>query len=100
MTSKKLDLFKNQYDRQTLKDHLYDLDVMDILRTQVIDASFAVKYIMNPKYDLDDQYTITADLILHYQPHLTRSEILVQLLQYESDQDSVDDFETVSLRQT
>lgn len=96
MSTNTLDLFRNHYDRETLKAHLYALDVMDILKTQVLDASFAVKYIMNPKYDLDDQYTITADLILHYQPHLTRKEILTQLLLYDSDQDSVDDFETVS----
>ena len=91
-----LDLFRNSYDRDTLKKHIYELDLLDILKTQYLDASFVVKYIMNPKYDLDDRYTFTADLVISYQPHITRSEILKELILYDSDNDSVDDFETVS----
>lgn len=91
-----LDLFKNSYDRETLKKHLYELDLLDILQTQYLDASFVVKYIMNPKYDLDDRYNFTTDMVISYQPHIQRHDIVKELIFYDSDNDSVEDFETVS----
>ena len=91
-----LDLFNNQYDRQILKDNIYAINFMDLLKTQTIDASFAVKYLMNKNYDLNDEYTITADIIIKYQPHIKMFEILNETMKYDPDNDSVDDFETVS----
>jgi hypothetical protein len=49
-----LDLYNNKYDRQTLKDNIYAVKLLDILKTQVIDVTFAVRYILNTKYQLDD----------------------------------------------
>ena len=54
-----LDLYKNQYDRQTLKDNIYAVDFFDLLRTQKIDATFAVRYLLNKNYDLDDKYNVS-----------------------------------------
>jgi hypothetical protein len=94
-----LDLFNKQYDRQTLKDHIYAIDFFDLLRTQKIDATFAVRYLLNKKYDLDNKYKIiTPGLILRLQPHIKREELQYEILNYDSDDDSVTDFETVSNR--
>ena len=93
-----LDLFNKKYERQILKDNIYAINFMDLLKTQTIDASFAVKYLMNKNYDLNDEYTITADIIIKYQPHIKMFEILNETMRYDPDNDSVDDFETVSNR--
>ena len=69
---------------------------MDVLKTQHIDASFAVKYLMNKNYDLDDAYNITPQIVIKYQPHIKMFEILQEIMNYDPDNDSVDDFETVS----
>jgi hypothetical protein len=92
-----LDLYEKQYDRQTLKDHIYAIDFFDLLRTQKIDATFAVRYLLNKKYDLDDKYKIlTPRLIVRLQPHIKIEDLRYEILNYDSDDDSVTDFETVS----
>ena len=94
-----LDLYNNKYDRQTLKDNIYAVKLIDILKTQVIDVTFAVRYILNTKYQLDyDDNIITAQTVLKYQTHITCEELENALYEYESDDDSVDDFETVANR--
>jgi len=92
-----LDLFNKQYSRQILKDHIYAVDFFDLLRTQKIDATFAVRYLLNKNYDLDDKYKIlTPELILRMQPHIKIEDLHNEILNYDSDDDSVSDFETVS----
>ena len=93
-----LDLYNNKYDRQALKDNIYAVKLIDILRTQIIDVTFAVRYILNPKYQLCDCDDITAPIVLVYQKHITYDELQKALQDYESDDDSVDDFETVANR--
>jgi hypothetical protein len=94
-----LDLYNNKYDRQTLKDNIYAVKLLDILKTQIIDVTFAVRYILNTKYQLDDEdETITAPTVLKYQTHITYDELQKTLQDYETDDDSVDDFETVANR--
>lgn len=94
-----LNLYKNQYDRQTLKDHIYAIDFFDVLRTQKIDATFVVRYLLNKKYDLDDKYKIiTPELVVRLQPHIKIEDLRNEILNYDSDDDSVTDFETVSNR--
>ena len=91
------DLYNKQYDRQTLKDHIYAIDFFDLLRTQKIDATFAVRYLLNKKYDLEDKYKIlTPEIIGRLQPHIKIEDLRNEILNYESDDDSVTDFETVS----
>jgi len=69
---------------------------MDILKTQTVDISFAVRYLLNKKYQLHNDDNITAPLILKYQPHIKYDDLQKALLDYDSDDDSVTDFETVS----
>ena len=94
-----MDLKNKKYDRATLKENIYLFNLCDILKTQTVDSSFAVKYLLNPKYQLEEnERKITPKMILQYQPHISNVELLDQILSYDSDDDSVDDFETISNR--
>lgn len=89
-----LDLYHQHYDRETLKKHIYSVNLIDILKTQIIDASFAVRYLLNPKYQLKSEETIiSSKLVLHYQPHISEKELLREIDIYDSDDDSVDHFD-------
>jgi hypothetical protein len=88
-----IDLFSKQYDRETLKKHIYAIKLIDILKTQKIDVTFAVRYILNTKYQLHEEDNITAPVVLQYQPHITYKSLQKELLNYDSDQDSVDNFD-------
>lgn len=94
-----LDLYNIKYSRQELKDNIYAVKLMDILKTQIIDVTFAVRYILNKKYQLSDDDDITAPIVLKYQPHIKYDELQKALQDYESDDDSIDDFQTVSERE-
>ena len=91
-----LDLYNNKYDRETLKQYIYSVKLIDIIKTQTIDVKFAVRYILNEKYQLHEDDNITAPMVLQYQPHITYQELQNELMNYESDDDSIEDFETVS----
>jgi hypothetical protein len=94
-----LDLYNKKYDRQTLKENIYAVNLIDILKTQTIDITFAVRYILNSKYQLtkEDQ-EINSFTVLKYQKHIKKEELYKAMDDYESDDDSIDDFETVSKR--
>lgn len=93
-----LDLYKKKYDRKILKDNIYNVKLIDILKTQTIDVTFATRYILNKKYQLIEGDNLVANDVLKYQPHITYDQLQKALCDYESDDDSVDDFETVSNR--
>jgi hypothetical protein len=91
-----LDLYNKKYDRNTLKDNIYSVKLIDILKTQTIDASFAAKYILNKKYQLHCEDKISIPIVLIYQPHIDANLLIKIMKNYDSDDDSVADFETVS----
>lgn len=91
-----LDLYNKKYDRQTLKDNIYAVKLIDILKTQIIDATFAARYILNRKYQIHPDDDIITPVVLHYQPHITAQELQNELIDYDSDDDSIDDFETLA----
>jgi len=94
-----LDLYNNKYSRQVLKDNIYAVKLIDILKTQKIDITFAARYILNKNYQInDDDIDITISVVLNYQPHIKYNELQKALFNYDSDDDSIDDFETVSNR--
>ena len=92
-----LDLYNKCYSRETLKKYIYSVKLIDILKSQKLDVTFIVRYILNPKYQLCeiDEY-ITVETVLIYQKHVTKQQIQDALLEYSSDDDSIDDFETFS----
>jgi hypothetical protein len=91
-----LDLYNKQYDRKTLKEHIYEVKLIDIIKTQKIDVTFAVRYILNTKYQLHEDDNIIAPMIIKYQPHITYEELQNALVNYDSDDDSVEDFDSVA----
>lgn len=91
-----LDLKNNKYDRETLKKHIYSVSLIEILKTQYLDASFVVRYILNNTYQLTkEEETINIDLVLKYQTHLTKTALFAEQLIYDSDHDSIDDFSEI-----
>jgi len=94
-----IDLHNNKYDRKTLKEYIYAVKLLDIVKTQNIDVTFAVRYILNKKYqfNFEDKF-INFDTILKYQTHISYAELYKTYIEYNTDDDSVDDFETVSNR--
>jgi hypothetical protein len=94
-----LDLYNNKYDRKTLKDHIYELKLTDILKTQILDMTFIVRYILSDLYQFDDEdRSIDVDMVIKYQPHIDRENLMELLLNYNSDNDSIEDFEAYSKR--
>jgi hypothetical protein len=92
-----LDLYNNKYDRDTLKKNIYALKLMDILKTQTLDITFIVRYILSDLYQLHpDDMNISIDDVLKYQPHINKDELMKLLLEYDSDLDSIEDFQTYS----
>ena len=92
-----LDLYNKKYSREELKKNIYELKFIDILKTQIIDATFAVRYILNDDYQLhSDDKKIDEEVVLHFQPHISRNELLLAVIDYDSDSDSIDNFEDVS----
>lgn len=96
-----LDLYNNKYDRETLKQNIYAVKLIDILKTQILDVSFIVRYILSDLYQLtDEDKSINIDLVLKLQPHIQRENLKSALDDYNSDEDSIEDFQTYSERQT
>ena len=92
-----LDLYNKRYNRETLKQYIYSVRLIDIVKTQKLDVTFIVRYILNPKYQLHeiDEY-LNIDTVLMYQRHINKQKLELEILNYSSDDDSVEDFETVS----
>jgi hypothetical protein len=83
-----LDLYNNQYEQETLKKHIYAISLVDILKTQKIDADFAVKYLLQPKYQLTkEESIITPKIVLHYQKHIMKEELYKKIIEYNSEDD-------------
>lgn len=95
------DLYKNQYDYETLKANIYAVSLMDVLKTQKLTADFCAKYILNEAFQfLEQEQCITIDMIKKYQPHIMDIDLVSALLRAtnkkirEERVDSVEDFES------
>lgn len=88
-----LDLYNNKYDRDILKENIYAVKLIDILKTQTLDISFIVRYILSDLYQIhDEDKDINIDIVLKLQPHINKDELLELLSNYNSDDDSIEDF--------
>lgn len=94
-----LDLYNNKYDRQTLKENIYAVKLIDILKTQTLDITFIVRYILSDLYQLhEEDMKIDINIVLKYQPHINKNDLLKSIIDYNSDDDSVEDFQTFADR--
>lgn len=95
------DLYKNQYDYETLKTNIYAVSLTDILKTQILNADFCIKYILNEDFQFSkEDKLITMDMVKKYQPHILDVEFINAILIATNKKlkgeriDSVEDFES------
>jgi hypothetical protein len=86
-------LEQKKEERDYLKKHIYSLDLLEILKKWRLDVTFAVRYILQKKYQLTaEEQEITMKTVLQYQPHIRKEDLLKALQEYDSDDDSICDF--------
>jgi hypothetical protein len=69
------DLYNTQFTYDQLKDNIYNLCLLDIVKTQVLDAEFCIKYILNSDFQLTpEEQKITIHDIKQYQHHISNEE--------------------------
>ena len=74
-----LDLYNCKYDIATLTKNIYAVSLLDILKTQIIDADFAFNFILNKKFQLTkEEEEINIITVLQYQPHLIKTDLFVR----------------------
>jgi hypothetical protein len=94
-----LDLYNNKYDRQTLKAYIYAVKLMDILKTQTLDITFIIRYILSDLYQIhEDDQDISVETVIKYQPHINKEELEIAFFNYNSDDDSIEDFQSYAER--
>jgi hypothetical protein len=101
MVITKDDLYRNQYDYETLKTNIYVVSLLDILKTQKLTSDFCVKYILNEdfQFSAEDQ-SINIETVRKYQTHISDMELVSALLRDTNKKrlgqkiDSVEDFES------
>ena len=76
MSITKDDLYKNQYDMEILKNNIFGVSLLDILKTQKLTSDFCVKYILNPDFQLMEEEQITIDQVKKLQPHILETELM------------------------
>lgn len=90
-----IDLDNNRYSMDILKKYIYKINLWDIIRKQKINEEFAVKYILNPRYQLtESEQCIHINDVLFFQPQLKKEIIIFYLKKINfDDDDSVDKFD-------
>jgi hypothetical protein len=84
-----------------LKENIYDLKLIDILKTQDLDTTFIVRYILKNDYQLlEEDKSITIDDVLKFQPHIDKNDLFIELFKYAKDDDSIEDFQSFSERKS
>ena len=72
-----LDLYNNKYDLEILKQNIYAVNLIDILKTQTLTSDFVQKYILNKNFQLTkEEEDITIMDVIKYQPHLSNTNLL------------------------
>jgi hypothetical protein len=101
MAITKDDLYKNQYDYETLKANIYAVSLLDILKTQKLTSDFCAKYILNEDFQFSDEdQLINIETVRKYQKHISDMELVSALLGATNKKrlgkkiDSVEDFES------
>ncbi len=99
------DLYTCVYDLDVLKANIYAVSLLDILKTQRLNADFCVKYILNTDFQLLEQdEQITVDMVKKLQPHISYEDLVIAQVDAAKKRlkkvrvDSFEDFETFSNR--
>lgn len=77
MDNRKLGLTTNKFNMKTLKDNIYNLNLLEIIETQVLTKDFIIKYILNKDYQLtNEEMAISIDYVLKWQKHINKLDLL------------------------
>ena len=102
---RKDDLYNNQYSYEILKSNIYAVSLLDILKTQKLNADFCVKYILNPDFQLTEiDQKITIEHVKKLQPHISEEEFIEAQMRVNNKLkrreriDSFEDFESFANR--
>lgn len=80
-----INLDTNKYSEAILKQYIYKLNLLDILKTQRLTSRFVVRYILNNCYQLTkEEEKMSVETVLMYQPHLKYYEIMNEQFIYDS----------------
>lgn len=72
-----LQLYQKQYSEEELINNIANLDLIMILNTQVLSASFCINYILNKTYQTtQEEKHIDIFLVLNKQEHLSLNDII------------------------
>lgn len=71
-----LNLETQQYDMDTLKNNLLEINLLKVIRTQKLTLEFIKKIILNEEYQItpEEQY-IDKHYVLKYQKHISLDEL-------------------------
>jgi len=88
-------LNNKKYTMDEIKTNIYSVNLWDVLKTQKIDEKFAIKYILNPKYQLtESEKNIDIQDIIYQQPQLNKKKLFFYLKTINfNDDDSVKNFD-------
>lgn len=69
---------KKLFTIKELEDNIANLSGKLILSTQIVNAEFCAKYILNEEYSegVEEDYLYSVDYIIRKQPHITEEELL------------------------
>lgn len=70
-------LYKNKYTMDILALNISNLSSKVILNTQIVDAEFCAKYILNDAYyeGFEENYLCDFDYVLKKQPHIKKKDL-------------------------
>lgn len=75
-----INLYNKLYSINDLKKNIHQINLWEILKTQIIDEEFSINYILNPKYRIaESEKFIDIEDILFHQPHLKKENLLLFL---------------------
>ncbi len=72
------DLYKNKYSIDILEENIMNLSGKTLLNTQILNAEFCVKYILNQNYyeGVEESYMYSGDYVLQKQKHIIKEDLL------------------------
>jgi len=90
---KELCLQNNNYSMNILKNNIYYISLIEIIKTQYLTNDFVINYILNKDYQLtEEENNISVDMVLFWQKHLNKSDLLDVNLKQKTDSFSFEDF--------
>lgn len=71
-----LDLYSYRFPNDVLEKNIDSLDLMTLLKTQILTYEFILNYILNDKYQITpEEKTIDIYDVIHNQPHIDINEL-------------------------